>query len=243
MPIKIAFPPDVCDAQTICAPFLLTNMNVVEYDNYLSGLRRAEDWANVPQEDRVLHWVFGTVAPSIARRPHRLVIPSASSFREITKYLGAAGALLGCAPPSMEALPPDFGLSASFLAKLRAWQEPPNQEYLIEDLLLNLKFSSALGLICNSGLSEEVVAQIEKSVVFEGIVNGISDLRSWFEAVSVLVNDCGWFYLPLPEITQYDLLVFGENTPTSILEKMNSKLAPEQIGWSDNRAHWPVEEA
>ena len=161
--------------------------------------------------DELLFDIFGSHAPKVLRHPHRLVRCATAEFQGTLERLTYQAANFGSHPPSILTLKPDCGVDSPPFAfeSFLAWREAPNQRDLI-DRIENYKYCSSLTLICSTGLSVDLVSEMATSEIGRILLHGSADTAKWYDTLSAFLDRCRWFYLPLPEYTEYDLWVFSD---------------------------------
>jgi hypothetical protein len=212
-------------------------MDSAEYDKKLASLTTLKEWLAIPEADVILFTCFGTVAPEILRRTHRLIPPDSDSFRKLLSILGTdAGLASSRNPPTIEARGPDYGLSSQLEDQAAEWLEPANQEWLIGHVK-NLKYSpGGLYLLYDALLPRESLRQLKDSRIPKPKVSEVD----WFAEVNRLLDTCGWFYVSLPESSQYNLCLFGSSYGESITSKLDARVITAKVEWSEGRAQWPT---
>jgi hypothetical protein len=114
-----------------------------------------------------------------------------------------------------------------------SWREPLAQEWLAGHVE-NLKFEPGFNVVCDCEAPEEHIRALWRMVLGEHQ----GSPREWFEALAERVHSLGWSYVPLPEITRFDLLVLGEvSSGISLLPSCKEA----QASWKEDRAFWPAE--
>ena len=148
----------------------------------------------------------------------------------------------GDKPPSIRTRAPDHGLDLPPFAPeiLTAWSETTNQNHLIEQIR-SYKYGYSGGPICNAKLPKELILEMGASQIGQLMLEGRFAENAWFDNLDTLLDRCGWFYLPLLEYTQYDLLVFSEAEAKTALPLLDRAIKPVVVTWKDNQAIWPPE--
>ena len=93
------------------------------------------------------------------------------------------------------------------LVRSKEWGDEANQNYLI-NRVPDMKYASCYTLICDSNLSDSVLGEIMKSKLGHWLTGGSVKELDWFDSVDKLLPICGWFYIPLPEYVEYNLLIY-----------------------------------
>lgn len=213
-------------------------MHIKDYEQYLSRLETPEQWRSVPLEDFLLFGCFGSLTPEILRGPHRFLRSDSSAFASLVACLGLKPGRLRHIPPSVESSPPDHGLTSRVEQVFLEWQQATNQEHLLKDVS-NLKYESSFDLLCDARVSPGILSRAVKQAE---IRNTTPDCE-WFEGLRALLSEGAWFYVPLNEISRFDLFVFGDDLEESVFECLRDVEGWAIVGWEGGRAHWPEDVA
>ncbi len=209
-------------------------MNIAYYDSLLRNCRSVEDWQKYPHDDVVIFSIFGTVAPKILHRSHRLIPYGDGVFEMVLSTLGAKGALFGRVPPSIASMPPKYSLGGSLPLELDAWKEERNQKWLTREVK-NLKFTSSNTLIFDANSDVETVSYLTSKL--PASLAG----EAWFATVDELADRFSWLYLPLPELVGVDLLIFERRLLASIRSAFDALGFTEEAKWDQGRITMPIE--
>ena len=194
-------------------------MNAESYDTYLATLATDKDWERIPEKDVLLYTYFGTVAPRILRRPHRLLTSDSRAFQTLMSVLGDCGATIGKPMPIL-----DFNGEETPYEEVCAWKQHENQEWLIAQIM-SMKFEEHRNIIFSASLSEKVVQDIASSTIILGRW-GNTSARDWFDAIDEKLNELGWVYSSLlSETIMLDLLVLKEEYASSYLHEIDMVFA------------------
>ena len=192
------------------------------------------------QSNTLLLDIFGSVTPIILRRPHRLVVPATSKFRELMSVIGDRAGQFGVHPPSVRNCGPDYGVNTSPFESLEAWCELENQNHLAEQIG-NFKYAQSFSLICSAKLAKGIVSDMASSSIGLVMLYGTNDYTSWFDTIAAFLDRCGWFYLPLPEYSRFDLFLCSEVIAPVVLRAIDSVQAPVVVAWTETKAMWPID--
>lgn len=207
-------------------------MDSREYDATLRALRTVEEWDVIPEGDKALFWSFGTVAPRILALEHWLVRSSSDCFSLLLDCLGGCAGLLGHIPPASS-----FESLADPVESFSQWRDPDAQSWLVQQVE-NLKFESSLNLICSCDTTKSMVEALFSASGLGGSCRRLSTLE-WFDFLADCVEPMGWLYIPLPEITNFDLLVVSEAFGKRLSSAFSEPCAGTRVVWEEGRVFWP----
>jgi hypothetical protein len=210
-------------------------MDIEEYNCHLNALHSYERWLRVPVGDRLLFWTFGTIAPKILLRRHRLVLDQPGHLQALLTLLETEVATLRC--------PEDFDYSScdspSLQVCVRAWQEENNQRRLVR-ICESKPEAPARNLAFDAHLNADALAELADSEVNTRYVDSDFANDKWFDALNELVETCGWFYISITEMTTYNLVIFNESTATKYQSLIDSNLITRCLEFRDGRPVWPA---
>jgi hypothetical protein len=156
--------------------------------------------------------------------------------------LGYQGADVGSLPPSIASRSPDYGIDSSVFdpSTFSAWKNESNQEYLAEHIG-NFKFGYHAGPIASCELPSEFLGEIGDCPIGKMIYGAPPDDVLWYDTLDGLLDRAKWFYLPLPECTRFDLIVFADAEGRRTLPLLSSCGYRSCVGWREGLAVWPSE--
>ncbi len=212
-------------------------MNLNNYDKNIKKMIELNRIEDIPTDDYLSFVCFDTVKPAFINNPYRLVQGTSKAFRVLMTILNDCGATYGKYIPSL-GYPDD----ETIFDEVSAWKLGENQEYLCEQIE-NYKYESSINIIFSASLTENSLNDFVLSELFDARAKNVQR-KVLFEIIQYRINQLGWVYFVLPEITDFNIILLSEDKQ-KLLESIEYEFSKNELRTGifedkDDRLIWPV---